>query len=234
MAAALPLPAVPAAMPAPLVAERLKKLYPNQPLGAVHTTPIPGLYEVQAGPQLAYTDETGRFFVFGGTLVDFPNRVNLSEQRQSVLNRIDASTLPVADAITIQRGDGGNGKRTLYVFSDPQCPYCQKLERDIHTGTGLDNVTIHLFLFPIVQIHPGAGTVAQNIWCASDKADAWVNAMVLNQPPPEATCDNPVARNVDLANKLNINGTPTIFRGDGLRLTGYGDMAGLESFLAAQ
>lgn len=234
VSAGLSMPPVPDAQPAELVQERLRLLYPNQPVGAVHTTPIPGLFEVQTGSQLSYVDATGRYFLFGGTLVDYPARLNLSEARLSVLNRIDPSALPLADAITFKFGNGGDTQRTLYVFSDPLCPFCQKLERDLRTSPGLSDVTIHVFLFPLEQLHPQATALAKDIWCSPQREQAWVDALTQNKAVVSMPCDGPVQRNIELGQRFNVTGTPTLFRWDGRRMTGAGSLAAIEAFMAGR
>ena len=75
------------------------------------------------------------------------SRRNLTEERVDKLTAIKFDALPLKDAFTIVRG---NGKRKLAVFEDPNCGYCKRFERDLQK---VDNVTIHMFLYPIL----GAG-----------------------------------------------------------------------------
>ena len=42
---------------------------------------------------------------------------------------------------------GHDGQRKIAIFEDPNCGYCKRFERDLQ---GVDNVTIHLFLYPIL------------------------------------------------------------------------------------
>ena len=121
-------------------------------------------------------------------------------------------SLPVADAITTVRG---NGRRQLAVFSDPGCSFCRRLEPELD---GLDDVTIHTFLLPFQGM---ARPVA--IWCATDRAQAWRQAMHDGAAPPSAaaTCEHPVERNLALARQLGVNGTPTLFWADGTRTEGF-------------
>ena len=81
--------------------------------------------------------------------------------------------LPIKDAFTIVRG---NGKRKLAVFEDPNCGYCKRFERDLQK---VDNVTIHMFLYPILG--PDSVEKSKNIWCAKDQAKAWLDHMVRDQ-----------------------------------------------------
>jgi len=57
----------------------------------------------------------------------------------------------------------GNGARTLAIFSDPDCPYCRRLEAEM---TSLTDITIYTFLMPIASLHPEARSKAIAIWCS--------------------------------------------------------------------
>ena len=50
-------------------------------------------------------------------------------ERKDAQMRVDFAALPLADAVKDVRG---NGARTLAIFSDPDCPYCLKLETEIN------------------------------------------------------------------------------------------------------
>jgi thiol:disulfide interchange protein DsbC len=128
--------------------------------------------------------------------------------------RIDFASLPLDHAIETTRGTGA---RRLAVFEDPYCPFCHKLERELQT---LDDVTIYVFLFPILT--PQSQPASDAIWCAPDRARAWHAWMIEGRAPRAvASCvDSPVARNLALAARLGIRITPTIVFADGTLVTG--------------
>lgn len=210
------------------VEKRLKEQYPATKITAVRETPVQGVYEVAMGRNVAYTDASGRYMIFGH-LYDMKEQKDLTAQRLDEINKIDVSALPLADAIKTVKGDGS---RTLYVFSDPDCPFCQRLERE--TMPKLDNVTIYTFLYPLEELHPDAKRKAETIWCAKDRAKAWDDFMKSGKLPDQVTrCDNPVERNIRLGGSLGINGTPTIILGDGTMVPGFVPASELERRLAA-
>lgn len=207
---------------------RLKELYPATKISAVRESPVPGVYEVVMGRNVAYSDESGRYMIFGH-LYDMQAQRDLTAEVKDELNKIDVAALPLADAIKIVKGDGS---RKLYVFSDPDCPFCQRLERE--TIPDLDNVTIYTFLYPLEGLHPDAKRKAETIWCAKDRAKAWDDFMTSGKLPEGRTrCDNPVERNIRLGASLGINGTPTIILGDGTMVPGFLPAAELERRLSA-
>ncbi len=210
------------------VEKRLKEQYPATKITAVRETPVQGVYEVAMGRNVAYTDASGRYMIFGH-LYDMREQKDLTAQRLDEINKIDVSALPLADAIKTVKGDGS---RKLYVFSDPDCPFCQRLERE--TMPKLDNVTIYTFLYPLEELHPDAKRKAETIWCAKDRAKAWDDFMKSGKLPDQVTrCDNPVERNIRLGGSLGINGTPTIIMGDGEMVPGFVPASELERRLAA-
>lgn len=118
----------------------------------------------------------------------------------------------------------GNGKRILVTFEDPNCGYCKKLAKDV---VNLKDTTIYTFMIPILAADSADKSKA--IWCAPDRAKAWNDWMVDNKVPTGAgTCENPIAKNAELAHKLRVSGTPTMFLTDGNRLGGYVALAELD------
>ena len=196
-------------------------------LGAVEEvrkTPIAGLFEVRIGLDLFYTDAQGNYLI-QGQILDTKNKRNLTEERVEKLSAIDFASLPVADAFTIVRG---NGKRKVAVFQDPNCGYCKRFEKDLQ---GVDNITLHVFLYPILG--PDSLEKSRNLWCAKDKGRAWQDWMVRDQMPAKVSCDSAaLSRNVEFGRKWRISGTPTLVFTDGSRVPGAISAQQLEQKLA--
>ena len=193
-----------------LVLERLPELQ----VQSVKPAPMPGWYEIFSGNRLFYVDEKADFIMVG-SVVDAKTKRNLTEERIRDLMRVKFDILPFADAIKVVKG---NGARKLAVFEDPDCPYCKKVEADLEK---LDNYTLYVFLYPIEQLHPDSASKSQKVWCAKDRAKAWQDIMLKNQVPKnKGDCATPIARNIDLAGKLNINGTPALIFEDGRLIPG--------------
>lgn len=192
----------------------------------VTKTPMPGVFEVRVGSDLYYTDSDGSYIIHG-QMIDAKARRNLTEERTAKLTAIEFDKLPFNDAFTIVRG---NGKRRVALFEDPNCGYCKRFERDLQK---VDNVTIHVFLYPILG--PDSTEKSKAIWCAKDKARTWQDWMVREQPLPSAAqgCDTSVlARNVEIGRRHQITGTPTLVFVDGRRVPGAIGTADVEKLLA--
>ena len=204
------------------LAERL----PNLPkIDEVTKTPMDGLYEVRINQsEIFYTDAGGNF-IMQGNLIDTKSRVDLTEQRVEKLTAIEFKDLPLKDAFTIVRG---NGKRKVAVFEDPNCGYCKRFERDL---AKVDNVTVHVFLYPILS--QDSADKSRHIWCAKDKGKAFLDWMVRDVTPPAASCDaSALARNVEFGKKMRITGTPTLIFANGNRVPGAIPQDRIEKLLA--
>lgn len=191
------------------LAERIPQM---DKIDEVRPTPMSGLYEVRIGTDLFYTDAKGNY-VIQGELIDTKARRNLTEDRINKLTAVNFSDLPLKDAVTIVRGDG---KRKVAVFEDPNCGYCKRFERDMQN---VDNVTVYLFLYPILS--PDSAEKSRNIWCAKDKPAAWHDYMVKDKTPAAASCDtSALQRNLAFGKKHKITGTPTLIFTNGMRVPG--------------
>ncbi len=203
------------------LAERLPQL---QKIDEVSKTPIAGLYEIRVnGTEIFYADAEGNYLL-QGNLIDTRQRRNLTEERVDKLSAISFDALPFKDAFTIVRG---NGKRKLAVFEDPNCGYCKRFERDLQK---VDNVTVYMFLYPILSADSTDKSKA--IWCAKDKGKAWQDWMVRDKAVTAASCDTTaIERNVEVGRKHKINGTPTLIFTDGTRVPGAITAAQVEKYL---
>jgi thiol:disulfide interchange protein DsbC len=210
----------------PAIRKNLSERLPQMgKIDEVAKTPMPGLFEVRVGTDLYYTDAEGNFLLHG-QLIDTKRQVNITEERQDKLLAIDFAALPLKDAFTIVRG---NGKRKIALFEDPNCGYCKRFERDLQK---VDNVTVYMFLYPILG--PDSTEKSRNLWCSKDRAKAWQDWMVRDTQPASATCDAAaLARNVEFGRKHKITGTPTMVFADGTRVPGAVAAQQVEKLLAA-
>jgi thiol:disulfide interchange protein DsbC len=201
--------------------------FPGSHVLEVQPSIVPGLYEIFMGDQIVYSDATGDHLLMG-PLVDTQTRQNLTEAHLNDHGRIDFNTLPFDRAIKVVKG---NGSRKFAVFSDPDCPFCQQLEKSLLSVTDL---TMYVFLYPISSLHPQAAAKAHAIWCAKDRSQAWNQWMHEKKLPPATQCSgDPIDELQKLADHLHINGTPTLFFADGQRVGGAIDTAGIEKHLSA-
>lgn len=184
---------------------------------------FPGYWSVVKNSDIIFVAEDLSIMI-NGEVIDLKTNTSLTNNLRE-LNKpsVNIALLKTEDAIQI-----GTGERKLYIFSDPDCPYCQSLEAEL---TKLKNVSIFLFPFPLTQLHPNAAKISESIWCSKDKASAW-RAYLLNRTiPKNRNCENPIQRNIDLGVKFGINGTPSIIFEDGTIIPGAIDADRIEGQL---
>ena len=200
------------ATPASDMLAKLKAKYPNVPFSEVHDTPAPGIFEVDVGKEVLYTEATGGYFF--PTVVDMATKRNFGEERKAELNKVSFSDLPLKDAIKTVYGTGA---RKVAVFSDPNCPYCKQLEKNI---AALKDVTVYTFGVGILG--QDSVTKATSIYCAvGDKGQLWHTVLTEGAVPTVRTCDTPVARNLELFKSLGFAGTPAIIFASGATSKGF-------------
>src|SRR5258708_3938799 len=90
-----------------------------------------------------------------------PGPLGLFEVRLRKLNAIKFEQLPLDQAVKIQRG---NGKRVLAMFSDPYCPACKQFEQTLQQ---VDDITIYVFMFPVIR--PELAEQSKAVWCSPDR-----------------------------------------------------------------
>jgi protein-disulfide isomerase len=126
-------------------------------------------------------------------------------------------------------------KASIYVFTDPTCPYCQKLHHAI-PELNAAGITVHYILYPrdMGRASGNQLTTTQenlnNVWCSLDQKAALNDAYAGFKVPP-ANCaalpaelnriNSPVAQHYFLGDVFNVRGTPTVFTADGKDLPGF-------------
>jgi thiol:disulfide interchange protein DsbC len=198
-----------------VIRENLAKRLPDMPkIDEITKTPIPGIYEIRMGTEIAYSDASGDHLI-EGTLVETKSRTNLTEARIDKLTAIDFAALPLKDAIVWKQGTGA---RKLVVFADPNCGYCKRFETQMQE---VKDVTVYTFLIPILG--GDSPEKSRDIWCAKDNGAVWRDWMIKGTPPKRTMgqCDiSPLQRNLAMSKKFRVNGTPALVFEDGKRVPG--------------
>ncbi len=208
------------------VRKNMQARYPGIAVESVAPTPLPGIFEVFANGTILYTDVKVNYLIAEGRLVDARSRTDLTAERLRKLQAIPFESLPLQQSFKVVRG---NGKRKLAYFTDPNCPYCKRLEQEL---VNLKDVTLHVFLFPILS--EDSVEKARAVWCSKDRAKAWTDLMLkdvaLKAP---AKCDAPIEKLVQYGQDKGIKGTPTLIFADGSRVPGMLPAAELNKLLDA-
>ena len=192
-------------------------------INQVNKSAVPGLYEVITQDHLFYTDAKAQFLI-DGAVYDLKSMRNLTEERSRKLFALDFSKLPLELAVKKVKG---KGERKLAIFTDPNCGFCKKLEKEL---LQIDNITIYQFMYPVF---PGSEEKVNAVWCSKDRVKAWDALMQDDIMPAAGNCETPTAKVKELGRQLRVNGTPALIFGDGTINPGYMPAAELEKALTA-
>jgi len=218
------LAATPAAAPAPAAPDRAALARSVEALvgarvDSIAPAPIAGLYEVYVGGRVFYIDAAGRHIV-QGQIFDIATRQSLTAQRQAELERAlqpawTWGDFDLRDAVRTVHGRELPG-REMVVFEDPRCGFCRRLHQ---TLAGMPDITVHTL--QVSFLGPESRQLNETIWCSADRSRAWAVAMGGGTPPAAAGCDlGALERNMALAERLRVRGTPAIFTRAGQRIDG--------------
>lgn len=118
-----------------------------------------------------------------------------------------------ASAAGIDTGKGitiGSGPKTVFEFTDPDCPFCRKASKYFE---GRTDVTRHIFFYPLPR-HPKAKDKAQYILSQSDRAKAYHEVMSGMMDTVQTFDTTPKGvklqqEQYEIAKRLKVDSTPT-------------------------
>jgi thiol:disulfide interchange protein DsbC len=195
----------------------LREKAPDTQILSVRKLPYAGLYEVavqrEGENRVYYTDASAEIILVGANLIETRTERSLTEERLRQLSAIAWKDLPFRWAVSTRRGDG---RREIAIFSDPNCPYCRKFEKDL---AALDNITVHVFMYAVVK--PESVRQTKSVWCSKDRTKAWNDLMLRNiEPTALVDCENPIEELIALGRRLGTTSTPTWYLPNGEKYTG--------------
>lgn len=177
-----------------------------------------GLYQVELkGGRHLYASPDGQF-VIQGYLYQYKDgqAVNLTEQAQGESVVKEIGSIPEKDMVIFSPD---NPKTEITVFTDTDCPYCQKLHAEV-PELNRRGVAVRYLAFPRQGLSSHGASVLEYVWCAGDRKMA-MNRAKSQEDVPKAKCDNPVARQYALGQQIGIQGTPAIILANGQIIPGY-------------
>jgi thiol:disulfide interchange protein DsbC len=197
------------------VNEAIKRIAPDAKVDSVTKSPIAGFYEVIADGQVLYASADGRYLL-RGPLYDTVDRKDLTEARLAGVRKKQVDKIPKEKRIVFAPKDP---KYTVTVFTDIDCGYCRKLHTDI-AQYNAQGIAVEYLWLPRSGPNTPSFEKAVAVWCAADRNQAFSDAKAGNEPKP-AQCDNPVAEEFELAQRIGINTTPSVIAEDGTHIGGY-------------
>ncbi len=193
----------------------LSRLLPDVEIDNVSPTPINGLYQIVIGSDVIYMTRDGNY-VIKGEILDLEERRNLTEDVRAGSRVKILGSIKKEDYIEFS---SNNMQDAIYVFTDVDCGYCRKLHQDVPELNSL-GVSVRYLAYPRAGVDSAAGHEMSSVWCAKDRQKALTAAK--NRESVEAkSCDDPVAAQYALGQKLGVRGTPAIYLQNGRMLPGY-------------
>jgi thiol:disulfide interchange protein DsbC len=194
---------------------RMSKLFNTIPVNSIEKTPLPGLYEVMIGPRVFYTSEDGRYLL-QGSMIDLDTRQDLTEIKVASARLKAVKDMGYEQMI---RFGSETSKHEVFVFTDIDCGYCRKLHNQVNDYLK-KGIAINYLFYPRAGIGSESYDKAVSVWCSKDRQDALTkskNGLVLDKK----TCENPVKKQYELGQLLEVRGTPMIITETGESIPGY-------------
>jgi len=189
----------------------------------IRETPLEGFWEVVAeiGQErmIIYIHKSLRF-VIHGQILDRQTKRNISLDRLKEFRKVNTSTLPLENAIPM-----GQGKRKLYVFTDPQCHFCSLLHEELKL---VKDLQVFLFLYPLT---PASYQKAKGIWCSQGQLKALEETYEGKELRPPSCDASPIDKNMQLGKLFLVESTPTLLFQNGKMVEGYTASDTLENLL---
>jgi thiol:disulfide interchange protein DsbC len=180
--------------------------------------PIPGIYQVAVGANVAYVTKDGRYII-RGDIYDAETSANVSEEMRA---RARATMLSSVDpkSMIVFKPASGAVKHTVTIFTDVDCGYCRQFHREIDKVTAL-GIEVHYLFYPRTGPNTESWTKADEVWCAPDHNAALTRAKLGGEIPNAPACATPVESHYELGQRIGVRGTPAIFSEAGELLGGY-------------
>ena len=205
--------------PAPAVDPRIElaKKIPGTTPDELHASPIPGMWEVVRGTDIAYVTSDGKYAI-SGDLYDLAKNDNLTEVRRKDIRMKLLATVPESDMLIFSPRDP---KYTVTVFTDVDCAYCRKLHSQIAEYNRL-GVRVRYLFYPRSGPDTESWAKAEQVWCSTNRNDALTRAKLGEELKSPKSCGNsPVGRDYAMGQQFDIRGTPAIVMNNGEMLGGY-------------
>jgi thiol:disulfide interchange protein DsbC len=210
----------------PDVRAELASKIPGARAEELRPSPIPGLYEMMRGTDVAYVTNDGKY-VIAGDLYDLKSNDNLSETRRRDARLKMLSDIPESEMLVFAPRDP---KYTITVFTDVDCGYCRKLHSQIAEYNRLGMRVRYLF-YPRSGPQSESWDKAVEVWCSPKRTEALTRAKRGEELKAKPCGRSPVERHYDLGQAFALRGTPAIILPSGEMLPGYVPPAALADHL---
>ena len=193
--------------------------------------PFPGIWEVdvaRSGKTYPVYVDYSLKYLFNGQFIRLADMENLTGKRYQDLNRVDVSTIPLEDAIVV---GSRSAKKKVLVLTDPTCPYCVKLHAEIKKAVAKDP-EVAFYVMPYPRNRNDKATYARCLSVVCSKSEKLLDDAFTGKEVPAAACkSDAVDETMKLADRLKIQGTPTMILPDGRMISGSMEAGALLALL---
>ncbi|KHL69836.1 MULTISPECIES: DsbC family protein [Pseudomonas] len=200
------------------IRKTLNTLQPDLKVESVSASPLKGLHQVQLeGGRVLYMSEDGQYLMQGYLYqMRDGQMVNLTEQAENVAVARQLNALPRNEMVIFAPK---NPKTHITVFTDTDCGYCQLLHKEV-AELNRQGVEVRYLAYPRAGVGSPTYETLVSVWCAKNPQEA-MNQAKARKKVPAATCENPVAKQFELGQRIGVQGTPAIFLANGQLIPGY-------------
>jgi thiol:disulfide interchange protein DsbC len=200
------------------IRKTLNTLQPDLKVESVANSPLPGLYQVQLeGGRVLYMSEDGQYLMQGYLYqMRDGQMLNLTEQAENVAVARQLNALPRNEMVIFAPK---NPKTHITVFTDTDCGYCQLLHKEV-AELNRQGVEVRYVAYPRAGVGSPTYNDLVSVWCAKNPQEA-MNQAKARKKVTAATCENPVAEQYTLGQKIGVQGTPAIFLASGQLIPGF-------------
>ena len=197
------------------IKEVISKAYPNVDIENIKKIDE-NFHEIIINNQIYYATNDGKFLIVG-SVIDLNTKESITEntkmsQRLDVIQSINDKNMIIYKPEV--------SDHVLTVFTDSSCPYSQKLHNEIPRLLE-NNVEIRYVLFSRNGNNVDAYDQLLSAWCSENRMEAIESLFDGDLLDEKDECSNPLNNNYELASRLSVEGTPTIFLEDGRVIPGY-------------
>jgi thiol:disulfide interchange protein DsbC len=177
---------------------------------------IPGILEVIVNGQVIFVSDDGRYMMSGAYDIVMQQDVSqagaMPGRRLHILKEIPASERIVFAPV-------GPVRHTVTVFTDTECGFCRKFHQEIAEYNRL-GIAVEYLAYPRAGMDSKEAVNMQSVWCSSDRRKAMTDAKN-GATLPALSCANPVAKHLEIGQRIGLRGTPMIINADGIAFPGY-------------
>ncbi len=184
----------------------LSETYPNIKVGEIRSSEIPGLYEVEIGPNVIYFYPDKGLMILGEIWTRDGKSLTAARREELAAKRV--REIPLEKGIRI-----GSGPNAVIEFTDPDCPFCRKASEYLKRR---NDTTRYVFFFPL-PIHKDAENKARLILCSKDRAKTYEEVMSGKhdqqkvEPCPDEKVSALLKEHGEIAAKAGVTGTPAFW-----------------------